>query len=110
MKSVLDLPGFLRHRQHGDEVDVIVTRDVNDETLKVKLAGLPQKRQSRFRPLHNERVSREEANANSDAQVPHVKNCPVIRTTGGVGDWCRRLLTLLESTSVVLACFSGILP
>ena len=44
MKSVLDLPGFLRQRQPGDEVDVIVKRDVNDETLKVKLAGLPQKR------------------------------------------------------------------
>ena len=43
VKSVLDLPGFLRQRQPGDEVDVIVKRDVNDETLKVKLTGLPQK-------------------------------------------------------------------
>ena len=44
VKSVQDLPGILRQRKPGDEVDVIVKRDGNDVTLKVKLTGPPRNR------------------------------------------------------------------
>ena len=44
VKSVQDLPGILRQRKPGDEVDVIVKRDGKDVTLKVKLTGPPRNR------------------------------------------------------------------
>lgn len=42
--SVQDLPGILRQRKPGDEVDVIVKRADKDVTLKVKLTGPPRNR------------------------------------------------------------------
>ena len=42
--SVQDLPGILRQSKPGDEVNVMVKRDKNDVTLKVKLTGPPQTR------------------------------------------------------------------
>lgn len=42
--NVQDLPGILRQSKPGDEVNVVVKRDDNDVTLKVKLTGPPQTR------------------------------------------------------------------
>jgi hypothetical protein len=44
VSSLQDLPGILRQRKPGDEVDVIVKRADKEVTLKVKLTGPPRNR------------------------------------------------------------------